>query len=146
MRVTYPRRLLDQFKREAKRIFPKEAYAVLLGKRNGDSVRVTHFYIPDNQERLSTERDVPYANAWLQEARLMAIQEGLDTLGDLHSHPATSEWEQDTAPSAQDWDRSLQIKSAIHGICSIRRYPSGRMIARTRFWPTHQSVTERILD
>ena len=146
MRVTYPRRLLDRFKREAKRIFPKEAYAVLLGHRNGDSVRVTHLYIPYNQERLSKETSIPYANSWLQQARLEAIPEGLDVLGDCHSHTATSAWEQDTAPSAQDWDRSLQIKSAIHCICSIRRYPSGRMIARTRFWPTHQNVTERVLD
>jgi hypothetical protein len=145
MRVVYSRSLMDKFRAEAKRIFPKEAFAVLLGRRGDDSVRVTQLYIPEAQEKSCTRTKVHRANAWLGEARRLADTAGIDVLGEIHSHAETSVWQHDRAPSEVDWDRAADV-SVVHGICSVRKYPSGRMVALVKFWPARLDLTEKITD
>ena len=146
MRVTYSRRLIDKFKAEAKRIYPKEAFAVLLGKRAGEMVRIDQLYIPDAQERLCTATCVPRADLWLNQARLLAATIGVDVLGEIHSHSEDHTFKHDVAPSEDDWTRAGQLESATHGVCSLRKYPSGRMSARVRFWPSRLGIAERVTE
>lgn len=143
MRIIYSRRLLDHFRREAKRIFPKEAFAVLLGRSSENSVKITELFIPDNQERYCTEVGIPYANVWLRRAWDIAEQTHLDVLGELHSHPEKSSYKHDTTPSRNDWARAGRV-SIVHGVCSLRKYPTGRMVARVEFWPTLPDIREII--
>lgn len=143
MRVIYSRRLLDHFKRFAKRAYPREAYAILLGTQRGDSVRIRSLYIPDDQDRFTSNDVVRVQEKWWLTAGAIAREEGSELLGDLHSHPASANFEFDAAPSQADYDR---IDAPIQGICCVRRYKSGRMAAIIKFWPATNSITERALD
>ena len=144
MKITVSRRLLGHFRREAKRIYPKEAFAVLLGTSSETSLHITELFIPDQQERFSTPLSVPYANVWLRRAKELASASGLDILGEIHSHADKSSWKHDTTPSQDDWTRSIQVGSKVHGVCSLRKYPSGRMVARVEFWPALPVLQEKI--
>lgn len=143
MRVTYSRRLLDHFKRFAKRAYPKEAYAILLGTQHGDSIQIHSLYIPDDQDRFTTGDLVRVQEKWWLAANAIAKEDGCEILGDLHSHPSTARFEPDAAPSQADYGR---IDAPIQGICCIRRHTSGRMTSLIKFWPAANSITERALD
>ena len=143
MTIKISRRLLDHFRREAKRIFPKEAYAALLGESKGGVVKVTQLFFPEDQERYATKKNIPYSNTWLTKATVAARLVGLGVLGEIHSHPENSRFEHDAAPSQDDWERASDA-STVHGICSIRKYPSGRIITRIKFWPKLPLLKEKI--
>ena len=134
MTVNVSRRLLDHFRREAKKAYPKEAYAVLIGKVHGDRVDITQLYIPDNQRCKATAHQIEVAVAWREEAMRLAKLTGEEILGDIHSHTPTctiSKWREDSAPSEGDWKCASEY---IHAICTIYKYPTGRMVARITFW------------
>ena len=136
MRVTYSRRLMDHFRREAKHAYPREAFAVLIGRVVGDGVQVTQLYIPDGQREHATPLQITVADAWLREAKRLADASGEIVLGDIHSHVIRcplSHWREDDAPSAGDWEVASNY---IHAICYVRKYPSGRLISRITVWPS----------
>jgi len=140
MTVRVSRRLLDYFKRYAKRAYPLEAYAIVIGRMNGETARVTQLYIPDDQAEYATRTRIRVPDGWWAQAHRLALN-GEEILGDIHSHPEKSKFEQDASPSEADYDRH---NAALQGVCSIRKYPSGRMLARIKFWPARAGVVERI--
>jgi hypothetical protein len=146
MKVTVSRRLLDRFKREAKGAFPRETYAILLGKVNCVGVRITGLYIPENQDKHATHNRVYVQDMWWVVARQLADADKCTVIGELHSHAETSKFEMDAAPSEGDWDRAPHIDGYTHGICGVRKYPSGRMLARVRFWPTQTGITTQVTE
>jgi len=143
MRVKVSRRLLNHFRAEGKRVYPREAFAVLIGKLAGDRAIITDLFIPEGQERYASNTQVKVPRAWWEQANEFAKADGLIVLGDIHTHNETSKFTHDTAPSEADWDME---SGPLHGICSIRRHPTGRMVARIRFWPADALVETRITE
>jgi proteasome lid subunit RPN8/RPN11 len=146
MTVHVSRRLLDHFRREAKQAYPKEAYAILIGKIRGDQVSVTQLFIPDNQRAKATPDQIEVAASWREEAYHLANAAGEQVLGDLHSHTPTctlSRWRGDSAPSEGDWKCASEY---IHAICTIYKYPTGRMVARITFWPSDLALKTCITE
>jgi len=146
VKITYSRRLMDHYKREAKRLFPLEAFAVLLGFIDGDSINIAGLFIPENQELRSTHQGISAKNCnmWFARGDLVGKKFGLDCLGEIHSHPWASTYSDDRSPSDTDWDRVGQLGTKIHAICSIRRYPTGRTISRIKVWPALPSLREKV--
>ncbi len=140
MTVKCSRRLLNHFRREAKRAFPKEAFAVLIGTVRGDVVEVTQIYIPDHQRDAATPHKITVSNSWVDQARSLAKLSGEIVLGDIHSHTPTcarSRWREDGAPSQGDWKVATDY---IHAICTVYKYTSGRMVSRVSFWPSNLAL------
>jgi len=131
--VAIPAHLVSRFRRRAKRTFPREAYAILLGSRVPQQITIEDLYFPTQSEIESTPEFVRVSEgAWVA-ARLTADWQGLEVVGDLHSHcykgkgPVT-----DCAPSQTDLERFE--RAYVQGIMSITRLPGGKLRTRCRFW------------
>jgi proteasome lid subunit RPN8/RPN11 len=140
LRISCPRRIITDFKRGAKAVYPKELYAVLFGTINGSSVRISDVWYPPNCEMLEGETDYLFhRKQWLDEAMAIADSEGLVILADMHSHPGINTRE----PSESDWDASPD--GWVQGICAVYMGESGRKRAAVRFWPTVRPVQLRMV-
>jgi hypothetical protein len=146
MKVTVSRRLLDKFRREAKAMFPLEAFSVMLGRCTVDGVVVSSLFIPSDQRKSGDINSVPMANVWLAAARRVADDCKMFVVGELHSHAESGKWKHDTSPSADDWDRASAAGWYVHGVCSIRKHENGRISTRIRFWPARLDIKEKILE
>jgi proteasome lid subunit RPN8/RPN11 len=146
MRITYSRRILDSFRKEAKRLFPLEAFAVLLGNIDGDSIDISGIFIPEDQERRCTTTGISSknCNTWFARGGILAEVFGLTAIAEIHSHPENSGFSYDTSPSDTDWERVQQLENRLHAIFSIRRYPTGRTISRIKIWPVLPVLKEKI--
>lgn len=146
MRITHSRRILEQFRKEAKRIFPLEAFAVLLGDVDRDSVDISGIFIPEDQELYCTHQGISAdnCNAWWARGDILAKTFGLTAIAEIHSHPENSTYSFDTSPSGTDWERVGQLGNILHAICSIRRYPTGRTISRIKIWPALPPLKEKV--
>jgi len=134
---SYKRELANVFKRVARSHPGKEVYAVMLGHRNGSRVCFTDLWWPEDgpacANHLRTE-DVFTKPNWLNEAQAIADSEGLELIGDIHSHayPNQSTHIFDRAPSETDWLRSSPFW--IRGICVVSTC-DGRRRVSLKFWP-----------
>jgi len=141
--VAIPVHLVSRFRRRAKRAFPREAYAILLGSREARQVTVEDLYFPTHSEIESTPEFVRVSEGAWAAARLTANWQGLDVVGDLHSHcykgnrPVI-----DCAPSQIDLERFE--RAYIQGIMSITRLPGGKLRTRCRFWASGP-VTDTVI-
>lgn len=124
----------DQFKAEAKMLFPKECYAICLGTVDAKGRRSIEFLIfPDIVGDYSTEDLVMVQDQWWEHARRVAKLKDMEVIGDIHSHCYEADEEvRDASPSMQDWDRF--DRSYVQGICAITRVASGRLRASLRWW------------
>lgn len=141
-RVELPKHLAEEFKVAAKAAFPREEYAIILGKATkGGVYRPSFLYFPPDREPYCTEDKVDVQYLWWDSARKAAKDQNLSILGDLHSHPWPEGWEPNKTcePSAADLDRwwflhkKTRRKNPIMGICSV--FPSARGLeCLFRFW------------
>lgn len=134
MKIRILKGWLDQFKFEAKSLYPKECYAILLGKRKDDRVTVEHVIFPDLDGTHSSSDSVTIQGKWYQHAEKVAALKGLEVVGDIHSHCRESDKHVDEhAPSQVDWEQ-LGHEGRVLGICAITKLPSGQMRASIEFW------------
>ena len=150
--VECPRRLIEGFKREAKRVFPKETYALLIGfdeeSPAGRRVSITEIYYPEDAERFCTTQRANWQDAWLVDAAEHAKDVGAELVGDIHSHPWTrAEWQAiDGIPGRQmsedDYDKFKWNR--IAGICRVYETRTGKLRASVRFWPPLTPVKTKI--
>ena len=144
--VEIRRRIIERFKIEAKRAWPREAFAYLIGHNVGDLVVIEDLYIPDDVDCFNNETSVYPQLHWMAEARVQAEDDEMEIVGDIHSHPYTfaqcSGALGETIPSegdhAEGWD-------GICGICVVSEQKSGGLKARARFYgPTFKVETKLI--
>jgi proteasome lid subunit RPN8/RPN11 len=140
--VTISRRLVDQIKREAKRLFPVECYGIMLGTRASSSITIEQIIWPDVSGTHATEDFVMVKPEWQQHAEGVARDSGLQVIGDVHSHcyeqPVT-----DHAPSQDDWDRL--DRTYIQAIVVVT--PCGKpgsLRASVKIWDCPRSVTMKM--
>lgn len=145
--VRVERSVIDRFRREAKKRFPKEAYAILLGtKAPPGFYYVSELWVPGDIERYSTTHEVTIPDHWAIEAHHYAAEESLQVVGDAHSHPFSFR-ECDgkllgDEPSAGDWALGWRD---ICGITCIAQQKDGRLRSKTRFFGPAQPVTVSII-
>ncbi len=139
LKVWCPRKILTDFKRAAKAVYPRELYAVLFGTINGDAVRISDVWYPPDAYEIKGETDyIFHRKAWLEESIAIADSAGLLVVADIHSHADVSSRE----PSEADWDASPE--GWVQGICIVHRGPTGHKRASVRFWPTVRPVKLRL--
>jgi proteasome lid subunit RPN8/RPN11 len=142
--VEIPRRLVEEFKNAAKRAFPRETFAYLIGHEAGTSVGIEELYFPDGLEKHTTEAAVNVQPHWLIDAQAHARDIEATVLGDIHSHPfkhRRGHGEPDRSPSESDIDRAW---SNLYGICLVRQDKNGRLFSSIRFYSRQPEVITRI--
>jgi proteasome lid subunit RPN8/RPN11 len=137
LRVKCRKVIYEGFKVAAIAAFPLEKYGVLLGKRSGRRVWIKDIWIPDNQEKWADEHtllaDAVRTPSWRQEAEAIADSEGLQVVGDIHSHcwRVRKVHERGREPSETDW-RNSPVPWVI-GICTVSKSPT-EVWSSVAFW------------
>lgn len=146
------------FKKAAKEAFPREEFALLLGRRGQDadfwSVEVEKVYFPEGRQAHCSSGSVYTQDSWYVKAKKAAAADGLELVGDIHSHT----WRKDhvvkghsCAPSEDDVDHSGLIlpftegRIAIFGICSVLETKRG-LQAKLRFYPAVPRTDLKVVD
>jgi len=137
--IKVPRRLLNKFRTEAKRFFPREACGLFVGMRIGYSYHVDDIWIPEDLEKHVTDSKINWQTHWETEAHCEAEEMRLAVLGYIHSHPYRFSDPNkgrfvgcaEPAPSEGDWRHGW---SGISAICVIAEQECGRLLTRTRFY------------
>lgn len=141
-KVFFPDRLSRQFYRRAKKIFPNEEYAILIGKKVPEGLEVHHLYFPTERLNDLSPDHVNTKVNWFETAQEMANTLNLEVLGDVHSHCYVVEEDgmAGTDPSEADWEWAQAMryvsggKYRLLGVVRILK-KGGKVSCRTRFWP-----------
>lgn len=140
--VKFPKKLAAEFYRNARKAFPNEEFAVLLGKKKGTVFLIEDLYFPPERLNVQSPDFVPVQQNWFNEAYQIAKENNLIILGDIHSHC----YEMDepgspgTDPSEADWEYAEYMKQAtgdryrLMGIVRVLKR-GGKLTCRSRFWP-----------
>lgn len=137
--IKIPRRLLDKFRKEAKRLFPREAAALLIGLRIGNGFHIDDLWIPEDLEQHVSENKIDWQEHWDADAHCEAAEMRLAVVGYIHSHPYRFTDSNkgrfvgcaEPAPSEGDWRHGWKGVSAI---CVVAEQESGGLHTRTRFY------------
>ena len=145
IRICVGRKLIGEFKKEAKAVFPRETFAYLLGRDAGTVVEIEELFFPPDVNDYCSENSVTIGEDWLYSAKEHAKESSLSVVGDIHSHPYRhrdiGRLKPDCAPSAQDMDCGIPHISAI---CQVRERRDGSLISSVRFWGPMFPVSEEI--
>ena len=109
--------VITDFEKLARKAFPKETLAYLLGVRKGNRIAIMDLWTPEDVGDYCTDSNVITPKHWDAEAHEHAEEEGWNVIGDIHSHPYTytelenrrkrlkgkPEMEELNWPSSQDW-------------------------------------------
>lgn len=136
-RIVCPRSIIDSFKRVALDRHPREAYAVFFGRIDNNGAEIKDVWYPEDQWMFATGSGVETVAgrpAWWQKAMDIAESEGLEMIGDIHSHPETDPARlEDPSPSYHDW-QSYRGPRWIRAICVVCKRPRSVRF-RVTFWP-----------
>lgn len=144
MRVVCYKNVIDKYKKYAKNHYPKELYAFLGGTIYDNYVEILDFYVPEDIDKFSDEGSVQIQSNWLQDAFSTFAENGLNLVGDLHTHPDI-----EPSPSETDWEnvRNLKKYAKTHiflmGILYIGKI-NGRFRYKLRFWPEIEEMKVKI--
>ena len=131
--IQVSKRLTEDFKKKAKKSFPNEAYAYLLGHNDGEKIIVDSLFYPTDVDSFCSPGAVDVQHDWWYEAKREAKRLDLTIIGDIHSHPYKKNAKNtDTSPSETDWDGL--VGGHIMAICVIKQLNNGHLRARTKFW------------
>jgi hypothetical protein len=85
MNVTVAQKLIDSFRRRAKRVFPLEKFAFIAGRRNTpEEIQIVQFIYP---EQTATLDEVTVSREAFTKSMESAAKQKLILLGSIHSHP-----------------------------------------------------------
>lgn len=139
------RSVVTDFKRLAKEVFPKEAFAYILGREAGNLVEIEDIWVPLDLDKWNDLVSVTVSDDWLPAAKKEAKDLGLTVVGSIHSHPHYSSedivLQRACVPSAPDLETGYD---QIYGICGVMaNIQTGKLRASLKFWgPTFQVRTE----
>jgi proteasome lid subunit RPN8/RPN11 len=121
---------LGKFKKRASRGYPREVYAVLLGKKlKNKTFKIQHIAIP----RI-IEATYDYVIPDYAEIDRIISTSGLEYIGSIHSHPQAP-----PTISSHDylyWDKG---KDTVVGILSVRKR-SAYKVSELKFWRKNTSL------
>lgn len=142
IKVSFPRKLSAKIYRKAKKAFPNEEYAILLGNFRGQRFFVKELYFPPERLNVMSPDFVPVQPEWFTEAHKYARSKNLYILGDIHSHcyEMSEPGFPGTDPSEADWEYAEYMKKAtgnkyrLMGIVRVLKRED-KYMCRSRFWP-----------
>jgi proteasome lid subunit RPN8/RPN11 len=101
---------LSRFKRRASRGYPREVYAIMLGKRLANSTyKIIQIVIPP-----VVESTYDYVIPDYHQIEKIIARSGLDYIGSIHSHPQAP-------PTISTHDYQYWDKDRVVGILSVRK-------------------------
>lgn len=143
-KVVFPAKLSSKLYKRAKKAFPNEEYAILIGKRlKNKDFEVVFLYFPTERLNDQHPEHVNVDQNWFETAHEMALTFGLEVLGDIHSH-CYDVYEEGgnpgTDPSEADWEWAEEMKNISGGkyrlLGIVRVLKKGDKVScRARFWP-----------
>ena len=121
----------ESLKREAKRTFPNEAFAYLLGVNAGTLIVIDSIWTPEHMD--ASHGHVTVQPHWIIEAQMEAKEDGLEVVGDWHSHPYYSHeiTQFDGGLSERDCQNGWH---GVCGLCVVLQRQSGRLVSRNYFY------------
>ncbi len=130
------KKLIKQFKDQAKEAFPKETIAYLCGSLEHNIIQVEELWVPDNVLKHCTKDSIWVQPQWAIEAIEYAKDNDLVIIGDCHSHPCSYKYNYSVShwPSEADIVSRGMAWQQITGICVVREAPSGRLSSSIKFW------------
>ena len=150
IRLTVPPAVERSLIRQARKVYPIEMFAYLLGTIAGDSITIDDVWFPENLKEHSGPNSVTPQPEWAIEAHEQAREDGLTIVGWSHSHPATRE-EGDLLRdrSQSEGDLDCGIRLSVSGVVVVQDVgkKKRRLRASLRFWgPTIQveAVTKKL--
>jgi proteasome lid subunit RPN8/RPN11 len=121
---------LNAFKRRASRVYPREIYGIMIGKKlKNNTFKVSRIIIPP-----IVEATYDYVIPDYNKIEEIVSSSGLDYIGSIHSHPQ--------APPTvsfhdyQYWDKK---EGKVIGILSIRKRNSYK-VTELKFWRKNSSL------
>ena len=135
VKVELPSKLVKEFKCEAKKAFPKETLAYILGRINGHNFDVEELWWPDDINNHTSTDEIRLQPYWAAEAQEHAKEHGLQIIGTIHTHPYKYGEVKgpDRAPSENDLDSELACYGLI-GICRVVENKNGHLRTSIRLW------------
>lgn len=140
--VKFPKRLVAQFKKQAKAAFPHETWAALLGTErvNGSrSMEVCSLFVPESVSKHCKTATIDMQHGWFTEAQEYAQENDIVLLGDIHSHPYT--YDILKASHYKLLDRTLSEPDldytrwdGLSAIMVVEEYRPFKLRARYRIW------------
>lgn len=134
-------RVVTKFKQEAKRAWPKESFAYILGNEGPGYLEISDIWIPEDIDKFTTKMTICLQDHWAVQVIDYCEDHDLTPLGSLHSHPysyaeMTVKGKKVCTPdhSTSEGDALCGITSKIHGICRVLESKRGRLTATIRFW------------
>lgn len=112
MQVFVHRGQLQYFRAKARKHYPNEIQAILVGTKRGNSVEVAYFAYP--QYEVSNKSEVTADVHSLQEIHDDAAAEGLTVVGSIHTHP---DWPPIMSPT--DYKGHVDDGDAVSGIVEV---------------------------
>lgn len=133
------KKLVSEFKAQAKSAFPKETIAYLCGTLEHNIITIEELWVPEDVLRYCTHDTVTIKPEWAIEAIEYAKDNDMVICGTIHTHPFTKE---ELAiysgtgkhQSEADIDSCGLAWQQISGICVVKESKSGRLSASIRFW------------
>lgn len=138
-----------EFKDLAKRAFPKETFAYLLGHYFENKAFIDEIFAPPDVNNFTTKDAVHVQDHWLSLAKKEAKAQELNVIGEIHSHPyeyfpgGTSILRAGRILSEADFDRK---PFGINGICVVVEQKSKRLLASCRYYPPINPVNIKRVD
>ncbi len=135
IRIEIPRAVKAKFRRKAREAFPKETYAYLFGRRAGGLYIVEDLWVPPDVEKHCTKSFVFIQEHWEVAAYEEAKEEGLEVIGDIHSHPqAFKIWNGSEAENVPSIGDHREGWSGICGICLVSEKHDGKLRTKVDFY------------
>lgn len=147
MNVDFPKKLIEQFKRSAKKRFPIEDFAFILGTRLNSKLVVKYLWFPHDREQHTTDEAVFTPVHWITGVKQIALDRGLEVLGDIHSH--CFEDRMDCIPSEHDLDHPeimeflSEGEESFQAICTVWKTPKTKRAA-IRLWPIFKKIKTKL--
>lgn len=132
MKIRYDSSILERFKKVARKRAPLEYLELLFGRAGEEEIEILRAVTVKHTATLSTDDDQAIEELdsnVVDSIKLKMSQEGLEWLGDIHSHPDHA----DNVPSSVDNENALEIKAKVFGIYNFSK-KSGRCQSRVCFY------------
>lgn len=131
MEIRFDTRVIERFKRRARKKHPFEYLEVLFGSSQEDVIDIRASEVIEHTATSSTAGDAELA--WdskdLEPLKRKAAEKGMIWCGTLHSHPNGTE-----RPSDSDNQDAADKKELVFGIYSYEKLPSGRLSKGKLTW------------
>jgi len=122
---------LNRFKRRAARGYPREVYAIMLGKRLANrTFKIIQIVIPP-----VVEATYDYVIPNYEKIDEIVSQSGLEYIGSIHSHPQAP-------PTISTHDYQYWDKDRVVGILSVRKR-SIYKVTELKFWRKNAALPVR---